>query len=262
MALNCQKQQQLAEYFVTPIDSAAEPHVPEPEIKQQQPISPNIPGALVEMAAGAAHELNNPLSVISGRAQLLAEKEDDAEKKQILQQIQANAAELSGIIDGLMSFASPEPPKPTLTSVQQILTEAAQLAAQKADVEQPDVQTEVDDSVSDVFVDSAQIVSAIANVFTNSIESYPDGPGPINVIAEADTSAAFVKLQISDQGRGMDAETLQKATQPFFSARGAGRKRGMGLAYADRLIQSNRGLMDISSEPGSGTTVTIMLPVA
>jgi signal transduction histidine kinase len=58
----------------------------------------------------------------------------------------------------------------------------------------------------------------------------------------------------------MDAETIQKATQPFFSVKAAGRKRGMGLAYVVRFIQLNKGSLNIASEPGRGTTVTVCLP--
>ncbi|MBN1391951.1 MAG: hypothetical protein JW947_04010, partial [Sedimentisphaerales bacterium] len=70
----------------------------------------------------------------------------------------------------------------------------------------------------------------------------------------------FVKLTIADDGCGMDAETLQKATFPFFSNPPAGRKRGMGLAHAARLIQLNGGKLSITSQPGTGSTVTILLP--
>ncbi len=111
-----------------------------------------------------------------------------------------------------------------------------------------------------VFVDSGQIVSAIANIFCNCLESYPEGFGPIKVTAISDESGDFVKVTISDFGCGMDAKTLQKATQPFFSARPAGRKRGMGLAHAGRLIQLNGGRLNITSQLGTGTTVTILLP--
>jgi signal transduction histidine kinase len=112
--------------------------------------------------------------------------------------------------------------------------------------------------VPDVFVDSGQIVSAIANVIANAVESYSDKIGPIKITAE--TSGSFVKLQVKDLGCGMDAQTLQKATYPFFSAKPAGRRRGMGLAYTARFIQLNEGLLNIESEPGEGTTVTIYLP--
>jgi signal transduction histidine kinase len=112
--------------------------------------------------------------------------------------------------------------------------------------------------VDKVFVDSAQVVSAVANIITNAIESYEETLGPVKITAEPGPDA--VTIQIGDLGCGMDAETLQKATHPFFSVRPAGRRRGMGLAYAARLIELNRGTMQIESRLGEGTTVTITLP--
>jgi signal transduction histidine kinase/HD-like signal output (HDOD) protein len=215
--------------------------------------------ALAEMAAGAAHELNNPLSVISGRAQLLAGVEADSEKKRILEQIQKSADELSAILDDLMAFARPEQPRPTQTDVKQMLDEAIQLTSQKTNVEHINAQVEVADDIENVFVDSGQIVSAIANVICNCLKSYTDEMGPVKVAATGDKSGDFVKLQISDLGCGMDSETLQKAAWPFFCSRPAGRNRGMGLAHAVRLVQLNNGSLDITSEPGKGTTVTILL---
>jgi len=69
-----------------------------------------------------------------------------------------------------------------------------------------------------------------------------------------------VRLKISDSGCGMDAETLEKAIHPFFSSKPAGRKRGLGLPFAIRLIQLNKGSFEMVSEPGKGTAVTILLP--
>lgn len=159
-----------------------------------------------------------------------------------------------------MSFAEPPQPRPTSTDTKQIIDEAIQLASQKTNTEQINVQIQVAEDVESVFVDSAQVVSAIANVISNAVESYGDKSGPIKITADAVESGDLVKLQISDSGCGMDAETVQKATQPFFSAKAAGRKRGMGLAYAVRFIQLNKGSLNIASEPDSGTTVTICLP--
>jgi signal transduction histidine kinase len=213
------------------------------------------------MAAGAAHELNNPLAVISGRAQLLADAQNDPETREILKQIYENAREASGIIEDLMSFAEPPPPRAARTDIKKMLDEAVQLTNRKTNIESLDVNIEVAGYVGSVFVDSAQIVSAIANVISNAVESYGDKPGSIDITADTDESGDLVELAIKDQGCGMDAEALKKATQPFFSAKPAGRKRGMGLAYAARFIQINKGLLSIASEPGSGTTVTIYLPI-
>jgi putative nucleotidyltransferase with HDIG domain len=229
------------------------------EIKPQDAIDKSL-DALVEMAAGAAHELNNPLSVISGRAQFLNQAEIVQEKKQALTQIQENADKISRIIEELMNFARPQEPRRVQVNVKQMLDEAVQLTSQKTGVEHINVQIEVAEDLKSVFVDSAQIVSSIANVLSNAIESYTGTLGPIKVTAAAEESGNFVKLQISDLGCGMDTQTLEKATQPFFSAKPAGRKRGMGLAYAQRIIQLNKGRLRIISQPGSGTTVTIILP--
>ncbi|MCK4795408.1 MAG: PAS domain S-box protein [Desulfobacteraceae bacterium] len=227
---------------------------------QEQLLQSEKLAAMGRLTSQIAHELNNPLSVISGQSQLLAETEADPEKKQILKQIQQNTSEISAIIDELMGFAEPQQPRPTQTNIRQMLDEAIQLTSAKINVKNINVQIEVADGVENVFVDSAQIVSAIANVISNSLESYIDELGPVKITADADKSNDLVKLAISDLGCGMDAETLQKATHPLFSAKPAGRKRGMGLAHAARLIQLNKGTLEIASEPGRETTVTIYLP--
>ncbi len=229
------------------------------------PVKPTIGdeklnSAIAEMAAGAAHEMNNPLAVISGRAQLLAGAETDPDKKRDFEQISQNASELSAIIDDLMNYASPPEPRRRPTSVRQILDEATQLAAQKQRVERLDVAVNIGELVRDVLVDSAQVASAIANIISNALESYPQGTGPVRIAADVDRRNDTVKIEISDTGCGMDAETIEKATQPFFSARPAGRKRGMGLAHALRLVQINNGSLAIASRPDHGTTVTVSLP--
>jgi len=252
--------QRFAEQFVQLIGSPkAVQETPAPEQKPAV-TETGLLEALSEMAAGAAHELNNPLSVISGRAQLLADSETDAEKKRILKQIRQNAGDMAGIVDDLMNFAKPTQPRPASTGINQILEEAIELTTRRRDVERIEVQTEIAADAKNAFVDSAQIASAIANIFSNSLESYPGELGLIKVTAGPDESGDFLKLQIADTGCGMDEETLRKATQPFFSAKPAGRKRGMGLALAQRIIQSNGGSLDITSQPGKGTAVTILLP--
>jgi putative nucleotidyltransferase with HDIG domain len=225
--------------------------------------------AMAEMAAGAAHEMNNPLSVISGRAQLLAKSENDPDRKRILEQIQQNAGELSTIIDDLMSYANPQPPRPTETAVIQIINDAIDLTKQKKQLSLLDIRIDLEPDTPAVFVDSAQIACAISNILCNGLESYASGPADKNIQGQeglmvievsADKANRAVSIQVVDSGRGMDAQTLTKATQPFFSARPAGRKRGMGLAHAQRLIEINHGSLSLTSQPDKGTTVTVVLP--
>jgi putative nucleotidyltransferase with HDIG domain len=215
---------------------------------------------LAEMAAGAAHELNNPLSVISGRAQLLAKTESDPDRKHALEQIQQNAGELSGIIEDLMSYANPGRPRMTEAAVTQIIDDAVALSCQKKGLSQLDIQNEIPAETPKVFADSAQIAIAISNIICNGLESYEAGSGPLTIKAVAEESKGNVTIEVIDSGCGMDEQTLAKATQPFFSNRPAGRKRGMGLAHAQRLIQINHGTLTLASRQGEGTTVTVVLP--
>jgi len=216
--------------------------------------------ALEEMAAGAAHELNNPLAVVLGRAQLLAEAETDARKKEALDVICEGAREAAAIVEALMGYAEPPSPRPARTDVGQMVEESLQLAKLKTGSEHVNIQVEVGEGAREVFVDSGQVASAVANIIANAIESYEGQLGPIKVKAERGGAGGMVKLQVMDLGCGMDSETVRKAMFPFFSAKGAGRKRGMGLAYARRFLEINGGKLAIESRRGTGTTATIYLP--
>jgi putative nucleotidyltransferase with HDIG domain len=264
MAVRSSSQERFAEQFsqmLTGVGARQDRAAVETNAEQTQPeaVSEAPMAALAELAGGAGHELGNPLSVISGRTQQLVRDETDPEKKRMLEQVRDNAGQMTGIINDLMTYAEPPAPRSSPTSVKQIIDEAIQFSSQKAHAEHINVQVELGESVSEVFVDSGQIVSAVANVICNSLESYGAELGPIKITADGQTSG-LVRLRISDLGCGMDAETVSKATHPFFSAKPAGRKRGMGLAHAQRLIELNNGSLSIESEPAKGTTVTILLP--
>jgi putative nucleotidyltransferase with HDIG domain len=259
LALARQRQERVVERLAQVKSQPAAPAAPAAPAPaaRMEPVS--CAEALVEMAAGVAHELNNPLSVIAGRAQLLAQAETDGQKRHVLDVIGENARDASGIVNDLMSYARPETPRPAKVGVAQILDEAVQLAARKLKAEHINAQIQAAEGAREAFVDSAQVVSALANVIANSVESYADALGPVQLAAEPAEGA--LRVRISDLGRGMDAETLRKVAYPFFSAKPAGRRRGMGLAYAARLIELNRGTLAVESHPDHGTTVTITLPL-
>jgi len=261
MSIAGTRQQRYAENF-SELLSTPKKELPKKAEPSQKGEPSSLIEALAEMAAGAAHELNNPLSVISGRVQILEQRESDDEKKTTLKQIRDNAEEITRIINDLMSFAEPTEARPAKTSVQLLLDEASQLAAQRMGLEKINMDISIKTGADEVFVDSAQIVSSLANIFANAVESYEDNSGIIEVSADSEPEKDFVTVRIRDEGRGMEPQTLEKAVYPFFSSKTAGRKRGMGLAYAQRLIQLNGGRLDIQSQPGSGTTVTINLPTA
>ena len=213
---------------------------------------------IAEMAAGAGHEMNNPLSVISGRVQLLMESENDDNKKQILKQIMDRSDEMSQIISDMMSFARPKDPSVAACSIKKLLDAAVSKTTELHELTAMEVTYNAVEQLGEVFVDAGQIITAISAVLSNALDSYKGGSGPITI--DGSEQQGTVVIRISDTGCGMAADTLEKAFQPFFSDKLAGRKRGMGLARAMRLIELNNGSINIESKLEEGTTVTITLP--
>jgi putative nucleotidyltransferase with HDIG domain len=252
LSLRCEQQTRLSEQFAEFLGKMR-------EAQHRTTESESLSG-LAEMAAGAAHELNNPLAVISGRVQLLAGSETDFEKRRVLSQIRDKTREISDIIVDLVNYAKPLPPVPSAVSVQLLLEQTIKETAEMYEAVSLDVRMKNVGDLGNVFVDSKQVVSALVKILSNALGSYPNGKGPIRIVGARDESGDFARLQITDFGCGMSADVLQKATKPFFSDRPAGRKRGMGLAHAHRLLQLNKGSLRLASRRGGGTTVTILLP--
>ncbi len=219
--------------------------------------------AVGEMAAGAAHELNNPLAVVSGRAQQMCKKARSEKSRKTWQLIADQAQQISDIISALMEFASPPSPKPTRVNVFELL-QSAREAFSSSDHPQAasaGVDIAVGDDVPDVWVDREQLQAVIVELLTNAANAAEAGVN-VRLIAEVDETDDAVLLTVADDGPGMDAATLARAFTPFFSAQRAGRRRGLGLSRAKRTVESNGGRMWIRSRPAEGTTVTIRLPAA
>ena len=217
---------------------------------------------LGEMAAGAAHEMNNPLAVISGRSQLLAlTLEPGTDPQQAAQTIHREAHRLSDLITGLRTLA--EPPRPDRKAVdpEKILDAAikkarAHLGRRK---DQQDISLRLRHKLPVMRLDAEQIRQAITELLLNGIQASPRTA--VEVVAQREPGDAAVIIQVIDDGEGMDKRTLDHAMDPFFSHKAAGRRVGMGLPRAQQLIRGHGGSLELRSEPGRGTTATIMLPV-
>jgi len=122
-----------------------------------------------------------------------------------------------------------------------------------------EVQVNGADACGNVYVDIHQTTQVLSCILMNALQSYKGENGPVWIeCSQAEGNG--VVIAIRDQGCGMDSVTLEKATQPFFSFRPAGRRRGMGLAQAQRLLLLNNGTIKLASEPKKGTTITVTLP--
>lgn len=243
---------------------------------QQQLVESRSLARLGELAGGAAHEMNNPLTVISGNAQILAERLLDDENASKAKAVADAAQRLSDLITSLHLFADPQPPKRVRTDVHQSLDQAIRSAverrtttldalsasarlegAQPVDTAIPEIRVIIGDDIDVAFIDRRQIVQAVTEIILNALEAQPKQL--IEVRAFVSTSDGRLLISVTDDGIGMSERAKHHACDPFFSEKDAGRQPGLGLARARRLIDLHGGDLWIESSPGRGATVTVAL---
>lgn len=226
---------------------------------------------LGEMTAGAAHELNNPLTVISARAQALAQRVREDRDRAAAEAIVEACERLTDLIARLNRIATPPRPNPEPQDLRPLLEGVVKRAKAQAAGRNPasadrahrttamiGVKLTIAEGQEPARVDRELLTDALIEVVVNAIESNPRGP--IEVRVQTDPEDDRLVIRVIDDGSGMNEHTLNHALDPFFSAKPAGRQTGLGLALAHRLVQAQGGTLELTSKPGRGTTVTIWFP--
>ncbi|QDU35310.1 Sensor protein ZraS [Poriferisphaera corsica] len=217
---------------------------------------------LGEMAAGAAHEMNNPLAVISGRSQLLSMTLASGSKEQkAAQRIYMESHRLSDLITALHLFADPPEPEFVEADMSLLLNSTVKKVQShygKWQSETP-IFLKMKDGVPRVRMDVDQIQTAVSELLHNAVQSKP-GDG-VEIRVGVTNDGRWVEVKVKDDGEGMDDRTLGHAKDPFFSAKAAGRRVGMGLTRAQQFIEGHNGCLELASALGEGTVATLRLPL-
>jgi PAS domain S-box-containing protein len=227
--------------------------------------------AIGQLTGGIAHDFNNLLTVLSGSLQLLeTECRSDSGQELIASALRSvgRGAELTG---KLLAFARRQRLLPRSVDVAALFADvSAMLRRTLGDAIR--METDLAQPLPDVYVDPGQLEAALVNLALNARDAMPQGGtirlgarhAPIGATgAEPEVPAGdFVRISVSDTGRGMAAETLERATEPFFTTKGAGRGSGLGLSMVYGFVRQSGGGLRIESAPGSGTRVILYLPTA
>lgn len=213
--------------------------------------------ALAEFSAGASHELNNPLAIISGRAQLLLKTERDPQRQHDLATIVAQAQRAHEMLADLRIFA--RPPRPQLRQVDlvELIRDVVQGFEEGASLRNIRVQLEAPSFPIFCRLDPAHFAAAVRAIVDNAIEAI----GREGIVSlRTCTEDHHAVVEVVDNGPGIPAEIRPRIFDPFFSGRPAGRGLGFGLCKAWQIVRSHGGTILVDSTPGTGTCVRIILP--
>ena len=216
--------------------------------------------AMAEFAAGAGHEINNPLAIISGHAQVLLRQVTHPEWQRMLAAIVAQAQRAHEMIADARLFA--RPPKPVFAPVnyrdivQTVIKEYTPPAESRHVQLRLATAVEAQDRFQGM-ADRSQILVALGAIVKNALEAVPE-KGTITLTLDADTEE--VRISIADDGPGIDPKVREHLFDPFFSGRQAGRGLGMGLSKAWRIVTLHSGTIEVQSAKGSGAIFSIRLP--
>jgi signal transduction histidine kinase len=230
-------------------------------VDQRRMIQASRAAAVGDLAAGVAHEVNNPLTGVLGFAELLIDASAlDDPRRADLETIRDEALRARDIVRALRDFASPRPPELAETDLSALVHQTVDLI--RYSIERRGITIHEDlATLPPILIDGSAIQQAVLNILTNARQAVDDG-GRLEVAVAAEGDGRLIS--ITDDGVGMDATTARLAFDPFFSGRedavDVEPAAGLGLSVSNGLIESHGGTISIRSRPGRGTTVEIRLP--
>jgi signal transduction histidine kinase len=223
--------------------------------------------ALGRMAAGVAHEINNPLGIISNYVQILLKNSSlDPLVREDLLLIEEEIHKMGEITKGLLNFSRESEMKKTLIDLNEVLRKSSSLLKFQFRSQSIQFIENYNDRLPLVLGDSNHLQQAFLNIMLNSIQSMPEG-GELKLRTDGyggdstKKSNGRVLIEFSDTGSGIETKYLDKIFDPFFTTKGVGSGTGLGLSISYGIIKEHRGNIDVKSRLGKGTLVKIVLPV-
>jgi two-component system NtrC family sensor kinase len=211
------------------------------------------------LAAGIAHEINNPLTGVLSYASLLKKRfESDIPASEDLDVIIRETIRCRGIIRGLLDFARPTPPSRKPTDLNEVVRHAVAVVMNQLHMSHVNLALELAEDLPSAYADANQIQQVMVNLLLNAADALGAAGGEIRLSSRV--RGEYVELIIKDNGQGILAENLPHLFEPFFSTKGT-RGTGLGLAVTWGIIESHDGTIDVQSEPEHGTCFTVGIPV-
>ena len=216
------------------------------------------------LAAGIAHELNNPLTGVLTFSHLVRKQlPDDSPEAEDMDLVIQETKRCAAIIRRLLDFAREKTPEKKYSDINGLIKETTHLISQSAQVADIDIILDLDEALPAVWADEDLVKQVIMNMLVNAQHAIDDG-GSLSVrtrVQREDDKNDMVEISITDTGCGISEENLQRIFDPFFTTKGVGKGTGLGLSVSHGTIVAHGGTIEVSSEVGVGTVFRIYLPI-
>jgi len=231
------------------------------EDTQKQIVQSEKLASLGKLAAGIAHEINNPLTGVLTYSSILLEELKDTEHKDDLEVIVNETLRCRKIVREILNFARETRIEKERANVNQVIREMLSILEKHVNFQNISIVKDFDDAVPDMEIDINQIKQVINNLSLNASDAMPDG-GMLTIRTRFDADQNAVVVDFSDTGLGISEENIGRIFDPFFTTKQTGKGTGLGLAVTYGIIKRHNGTITVKSSAAEGTTFTVVLPVA
>jgi two-component system NtrC family sensor kinase len=226
---------------------------------QQQLIQSEKLASVGKLAAGVAHEINNPLTaILTNSSLMLSDLPQDHPLKEDMQTIVNETLRCRKIVKGLLDFARQTTPEKQLIDVNEIINGTISLVQNQARMQNIELKLDLQKEMPKVMVDVQQIQQVFVNIIVNASDVMPEG-GKLTIASNADSKDNMVTISFTDSGPGIRAENIDKLFDPFFTTKETG--TGLGLAISYGIIDRHNGSIEVRNHPEGGAIFVVKLPV-
>jgi signal transduction histidine kinase len=226
-------------------------------LKDRQIMQSEKMASLGELAAGIAHEIRNPLAIISGSAETMKKRGDKRTSEEMIDYIMEESDRINTMITNFLDFAKPKEPELVSCDIAEVIKRTIQLIFPQARTQNVEVVEEFPRKPLYLEVDPELIQHAFMNIELNALEAM--GQGGVIRINVFPNQGGRVLIKFSDTGKGVPPKISRKIFDPFFTTKEGG--TGLGLSIAHNIVESHGGTLTNTSNRGEGTTFTISLPI-
>lgn len=244
-------------------DLTAQRNAEQEIIRQREVLQRNEKlAAMGTLLAGISHELNNPLAIVVGQAQLLQETEQDARVLKRADKIRQAAERCATIINTFLAMARNQPPQCEPVNINQLVRRVLELLEPGLRSQQIELQLRLDNNLPDVPADADQVHQVISNLIINAQQAMQDSPQKnLRIDSALDETQQQIVIRISDSGPGIAPEVQRRIFEPFFTTKAPGKGTGLGLAVCSGIIEAHGGRLELEQHSGSGACFCINLPL-